>query len=71
VQKSRVIVIPKEKRPGCLFSFWITMTLFFGTLLFFGPDFFKVPDPKKISGQPDNLEYWVQIDWAIGYPVTQ
>ena len=23
---------------------------------FFGPDFFKVPDPKKISGQPDNLE---------------
>jgi hypothetical protein len=32
------------------------MTLFFGTLLCFGPDFFKVPDPKKISGPPDNLE---------------
>ena len=27
--------------------------------------FFKVPDPKKISGQPDKLELWVQIDWAI------
>ena len=23
---------------------------------YFGPDFFKVPDPKKISGQPDKLE---------------
>jgi hypothetical protein len=32
------------------------MTLFFGTLLFFGTDFFKVPDPKKISGRPDNLK---------------
>ena len=27
--KNIVIVIQKEKRPGCLFSFWITMTLFF------------------------------------------
>ena len=26
---------------------------------------FQVIDPKKISGQPDNLEQWVQIDWAI------
>ena len=33
---------------------------------YFRPDFFKVPDPKKISGRPDNLEYWVQIDWAKG-----
>ena len=32
--KNRVIVIQKEKRPGCLFSFWITMTLVFCTLLF-------------------------------------
>jgi hypothetical protein len=32
------------------------MTLFFGTMLFLGPDFFKVQDPKKISGRPDNLE---------------
>ena len=23
---------------------------------FFGPDFFQVPDHKKISGQPDKLE---------------
>ena len=23
---------------------------------FFGPDFFPVPDPKKISGRPDKLE---------------
>ena len=29
VQKNRVIVIQKEKRPGCHFSFWITMTLVF------------------------------------------
>ena len=28
VQKNRVIVIQKEKRPGCLFSFGIPMTLF-------------------------------------------
>ena len=27
--------------------------------------FFKVPDPRKISGRPDKLEWWVQIDWAI------
>ena len=27
-------IIQKEKRPGFLFSFWITMTLFFCTLLF-------------------------------------
>ena len=27
--KNRVIVTQKEKAPGCLFSFWITMTLFF------------------------------------------
>ena len=26
--------------------------------------FFKVPDPKKISGWPDNLIIRVQIDWA-------
>ena len=26
--------------------------------------FFKVPDPKKISGRPDKLEWWVQIDWV-------
>ena len=30
---------------------------------YFGP-FFKVPDPKAISGRPDELEDWVQIDWA-------
>ena len=26
--------------------------------------FFKIPDPQKISGLPDKLEQWVQIDWA-------
>ena len=26
-------------------------------------NFFKVPDPKKISGRTDKLEKWVQIDW--------
>ena len=43
----------------------------FCTLLFKGPyfglDFFKVPDPKKISGRPDILEQWVQIDQACMY----
>jgi hypothetical protein len=43
------------------------MTLFFCTLLFAKsrvPDFLKVSDPKKISGRPDKLEQWVQIDSA-------
>jgi hypothetical protein len=47
VQKNRVIVIQKEKRQPGLFSFLITMTLFFCTLLFsgpyFAPDFFHKP----------------------------
>ena len=34
IKKNRVIAIQKEKRPDCLFSFWVTMTLVFGTLLF-------------------------------------
>ena len=46
--KNKVIVIQKEKR---LFSFPD-----------FGPDFFKVPDPKKISSRPDKLEYIVGAD---------
>jgi hypothetical protein len=44
VQKNRFIVLQKEKRPGCLFSFWITMTLVFCTLFFSKsrvPDFFQ------------------------------
>jgi hypothetical protein len=42
----------KRKRPG-FFSFTITMTLFFCTLLFAThilDSFFKVLDPEKISG---------------------
>ena len=27
--------------------------------------YFKVPDPTKISGQPEKLDVWVQIDWTI------
>ena len=34
VQKTKVVVIQKEKRQPGIFSFWITMTLFFCTLLF-------------------------------------
>ena len=59
VQKTRVIVIQKEKRQPGLFSFWITMTLLFCTLFFAKsrvPDISKVPDPKKISSRPDKLE---------------
>ena len=27
-------------------------------------NFFKVPDPKKISGRPDKLDIRVMIDWS-------
>ena len=70
VQKTKVIVIQKEKRQPGLFSFWITMTLFFCTLLFAKsrvPEFLKVPDPKNILGRSDKLEQWVQIDWASNW----
>ena len=49
----------KREEGSCLFSFWMTMTLFFAPCFltpYFGPCFFKVPDPKKISGRPDKLE---------------
>ena len=51
VQKNGVIVIQKEKRPGCLFSFWITMTLVFCTL----PAFFKKPGARffcRVTNRP-------------------
>ena len=51
VQKNRVIVIQRENRPGCLFSFWITMTLVFYTLLFsksWVPDFFQGHKPTLV-----------------------
>ena len=54
VQKNRVIVIQKEKRPGCIFSFWIDITLVFCTLLFSKsrvPDFFKVTNRPWFSKQ--------------------
>ena len=68
--KNRVIVLQKEKKQPGLFSFWITMTLFFapcfqkqglqkagaGSAKSRVPDLLKVPDPKKISGRPDILE---------------
>ena len=56
----------KMRQPG-LFSFGITMTLFFAPCFLAKsrvPDFFKVQDPKKISGRPDKLNIRVQIDWA-------
>ena len=40
----------------------------FCTQLFLGPyfglDIFQVPGPKIISGRPDKLKKWVQIDWT-------
>ena len=70
MQKTKVGVIQKEKKQPVLFSFWITMTLFFCTLLFAKsrvPEFLKVPDPKNILGRSDKLEQWVQIDWASNW----
>ena len=37
----------------------------------YGPCFFKVPDPKKISGQPEKLDIRVQIDWATMFARLQ
>ena len=48
MQKTKVGVIQKEKKQPVLFSFWITMTLFFCTLLFCkkqGPWIFKSSRP--------------------------
>ena len=50
-EKNRVIIIQKEKRPGCFFFFWITMTLLFAPCLFQ----VRILDPKNISGRPDKL----------------
>ena len=58
-----------KKRRVCFFSFWITMAMFFCTLLFATHIldlFFNVPDPKKISGRPDELSI-VCTDWLGDY----
>jgi hypothetical protein len=42
--------------------------LFFAPYFFhsiFWTDLFKDLDTNKISGLPDKLELWVQIDWVI------
>ena len=31
----------------------------------------QVPDPKIMSGRPDKLEQWVQIDWASVQPKNE
>ena len=49
--KNRVNVIQKEKRSGCLFSFWITMTLLFAPCFLqpiFWTFFFKFHNLKNI-----------------------
>ena len=49
--KNRVNVIQKEKRSGCLFSFWITMTLLFAPCFLqpiFLDLFFKFQNLKNI-----------------------
>ena len=61
VQKNRVIFIQKEKRPGCIFSFWITMTLVFCTLLFQ-----KAGCPVFFQGHKPTLVFKTRIvgaDW--------
>ena len=50
--KNRVIVIQKEKRPGSLDPDFLYPAF---CNQYLGP-FFKVPDPKKISGRPDKLK---------------
>ena len=60
VPKNRVILIQKENRQLGLFSFEITMTLIFCTLLLLDLIFFRVTNRPMFSKQ----EQWVQIDWA-------
>ena len=65
VTNNWVIVIQKEKRPGLPLLFLNESdfcTLLFATHIL--DTFFKVPAPKKISGRPEILEQWVQIDLA-------
>ena len=49
---NRVIIIQKVKKSGCLFSFWVAMTRFFFTLVFFtpyfGPDIFQGRKPTHV-----------------------
>jgi hypothetical protein len=45
--KNRVVVIKKEKKQSSLFSFRITMTRFFCTLLFLDLIFFQFQTLKK------------------------
>ena len=66
VQKKRVIVIQKEKKPDCLFSFWITTTRFFSTRLFLDLIFFQGHKPThvfktRIVGA-DWLGEWVKLN---------
>ena len=48
---------PEKSKVKCLFTFWITMILFFALCFFrsiFWTWFLKVPGPKEMSGRPDN-----------------
>ena len=65
VQKTESLLF--KKRRGNLASSFFEWPCFLHPPFFtpyFGPFFNKVPDPKQISGQPDKLEQWDQIDWA-------
>ena len=64
--KNRVIVFQKEKRPGCLFSFWITMTLVFANWFLqpiFWTLFLKFETIKK--SWHGKLKKWVPIDHSL------
>ena len=75
-EKTGSFFIQKEKRPGCLFSFWITMTLVFCTLFFSKsrvPDFQKAGCPIfKNSGCRLTGRVWLFDDgWQLAQQSLQ
>ena len=69
-KKNRVVVVQKEKKPSCLFSFWITMTLFFAPCFFqvhiLDLIFIKFQTLKKYQVDLINLNSGCRLTGRIG-----
>ena len=65
VQKNRVIVILKEKRPGCLFSFWITNDPVFLHTAFCNPYFGRIFMSKEDQGDMgSSTVFLIENQWT-------